>query len=66
MRVNLQTRDLATAKRMRDAEKAKLLKTDRDKQDITLRAYVKTYLDNILVLTDGCVFYDLKSLFKIE
>lgn len=45
-RVNLQTRDLATAKRKRDAEKAKLLKTDTDKLNVTLRGYVKTYLES--------------------
>jgi len=44
-RVNLQTRDLATAKRKRDAEKAKLIKTDQDKRNCTLGEYVKTYLE---------------------
>jgi len=36
-RVNLQTRDLATAKRKRVAEKAKLVKTDKGKLNFTLR-----------------------------
>ena len=45
-RVNLQTRDLATAKRKRDAEKAKLLKTDKEKLNCNLREYVKTYLES--------------------
>jgi integrase len=45
-RVNLQTRDLATAKRKRDAEKAKLLKTDTDKLNFTLGESVKTYLES--------------------
>jgi hypothetical protein len=45
-RVNLQTRDLATAKRKRDAEKAKLLKTDTDKLNFTLGECVKTFLES--------------------
>ena len=45
-RVNLQTRDLATAKRKRDAEKAKLFKTDKEKLNCNLREYVKTYLES--------------------
>jgi hypothetical protein len=45
-RVNLQTRDLATAKRKRDAEKAKLLKTDTDKLNFTLGECVKTYVES--------------------
>ena len=44
-RVNLQTRDLATAKRKRDAEKNKLSKTDHDKRNCTLRECVETYLE---------------------
>jgi integrase len=44
-RVNLQTRDLASAKRKRDAEKTKLIKTDQDKRNCTLGEYVKTYLE---------------------
>lgn len=43
-RVNLQTRDLATAKRKRDADNAKLLKADRDKLNLTLRECVKDYI----------------------
>ena len=45
-RVNLQTRDLATAKRKRDAEKDKLIRTDQDRRNCTLSEYVKTYLES--------------------
>lgn len=44
-RVNLQTRDLPTAKRKRDEEREKLLKTDQDKRNFTLRDCVKNYID---------------------
>jgi DNA invertase Pin-like site-specific DNA recombinase len=44
-RVNLQTRDIATTKRKRDAEKNKLSKTDHDKRNCTLRECVETYLE---------------------
>jgi integrase len=44
-RVNLQTRDLATAKRKRDAEKDKSIRTDQDRRNCTLGEYVKTYLE---------------------
>ena len=44
-RVNLQTRDLATAKRKRDEEREKFRKTDQDKRNFTLRDCVKTYIE---------------------
>jgi len=43
-RVNLQTRDLATAKRKRDEEREKLQKIDHEKRNFTLGECVKNYI----------------------
>ena len=45
-RVNLQTHDKETAKRLRDVEREKLLKTDQEKSNLTVRQCVRTYIED--------------------
>ena len=51
-RVNLQTRDKETAKRKRDEEREKLLKTDQNKINLTVSECVKAYIDSKSTLAE--------------